>query len=60
MLKRIVELCSYTSTTGTDALDWLNKNQLAEFSAVEGRWLNLNVPSFFQPESVNEVHPDKV
>ena len=59
MLKRIVELCWCTRTTVTDALDWLDKNQLAELKGVERASRCGRVP-LFQPESVAEGRPDRV
>ena len=59
MLKRIVELCWFTSTTGRDVLDWLDKNQLAESESHERATRSVSV-FLFQPQTVNEGRPDNI
>ena len=62
VVKRIFALFLYMSPTGTDAVDWLDKNQLAELESQDRTTLctvlSLNVSSFVQPKSVTDGDSD--
>ena len=63
-----IRLVGRESVGRVDALDWLNKNQLAELKSHDRAALlramiepgALSVSSFCQPESVKKGHPDTI